>query len=481
DTSAYTALDFRRSDFHELECWEVPNRLELWAATDIASLVEALTVRFGRPPPLPVWTDNGAIIGLKDGARSFERLNRMIEAGVQVSGLWCEDWAGVRRTAFGTRLFWNWEWNAERYPDLPRHIADLAERRIRFLAYANPYLSTDGPLFAEADALGLFVRNDTARTYHLDFGGFTAGMVDFTNPDATRWFIDRILRRNMLDFGIAGWMADFGEYLPTDAQLANGDAMLLHNAWPTLWAELNARAIAETGRTSDALFFMRAGFTGAPRHCPLLWGGDQSVDFSRHDGLPSALCAALSSGLMGNPYHHSDVGGYTSLFGNRRTPELLMRWAEMAAFTAVMRTHEGNRPDQNIQVDSSPGLLAHFARMTVLFRALAPYRRALVSDAVTRGLPMQRALCLEFPDDTNGYAVQDQFLLGPDLLVAPVESEAARAWSAYLPAGADWTHLWSGATHSGGRHVTVSAALGEPSVFWRQGSRFEELFRGLPA
>jgi len=479
DTTAYAALDFRHTEFHELEAWAVPTALELHAAADFAGLVTALSDRLGRPPALPAWTDTGAIIGLKDGARSYERLERIIEAGVSVTGLWCEDWAGVRQTTFGRRLFWNWEWDAARYPDLPTRINELAARNIRFLAYANPYLNTEARLFTEAEAAGFFIRNRAGDTYRVDFGGFSGGMVDFTNPDATRWFIDRILKQNMLDRGMAGWMADFGEFVPADAVLHAGDPMLLHNAWPVLWAELNARAVAEAGRTGDALFFMRSGFSGAPRYCPLLWGGDQSVDFSRHDGLASAICAALSSGLVGQPYHHTDVGGYMSLYGNRRTPEVLMRWAEMAAFTALMRTHEGNRPEENLQIDSSPALLSHFARMTRLFRAIAPYRRAVVAEASACGLPMQRALFLQFPDDKAGYAVQHEFLLGPDLLVAPVVAEGAHAWQAYLPAGADWTHLWSGATHAGGQEVTLSAPLGEPPVFFREDSGFTPLFRTL--
>ncbi len=288
-----------------------------------------LSARFGRPPALPAWTDTGAIIGLKDGANSLPRLERIIEAGVPVCGLWCEDWAGVKQTSFGTRLFWNWEWNQERYPDLPAHIAALNARGIRFLAYANPYLNNQGGLFERARQQGFLVRDNAGEAYDVDFGGFNGGMVDFTNPEAVRWFIDTILRANMLDLGVSGWMADFGEFLPADARLHEGDPLLLHNAWPALWAELNARAIAEAGRTGDALFFMRSGFTGIQPHCTLLWGGDQSVDFSPHDGLPSAIRAALSSGLMGNPYHHSDIGGYMSLFGARRTPELLCagpRW-----------------------------------------------------------------------------------------------------------------------------------------------------------
>ena len=114
------------------------------------------------------------------------------------------------------------------------------------------------------------------------------------------------------------------------------------------------------GKTGEALFFMRAGFTGVQKHCPLLWAGDQSVDFTRHDGLVTVISGALSSGLLGNAYHHSDIGGYTSLFGNVRTAELIMRWAEMAAFTPVMRTHEGNRPRDNLQIDQDPEVLGAF-------------------------------------------------------------------------------------------------------------------------
>ena len=109
-----------------------------------------LSERFGRQPPLPDWVIGGAIVGLKDGARSFDRLEQFIRAGTAVSGLWCEDWAGIRETSFGRRLFWDWRRDNQRFPNLPERIAGLAARGIRFLAYANPYLSNDGILYEEA-------------------------------------------------------------------------------------------------------------------------------------------------------------------------------------------------------------------------------------------------------------------------------------------------------------------------------------------
>ena len=212
--------------------------------------------------------------------------------------------------------------------------------------------------------------------------------------------------------------------------------MLMHNAWPAMWAKVNADAVAGAGRKGDILYFMRAGYTGVQAHCPLLWAGDQSVDFSRHDGLQTVICGALSSGMLGNAYHHSDIGGYTSLFGNRRTPELFQRWAEMAAFTPVMRTHEGNRPDENFQFWQDEAVLAHFARMTRIYVALAPYVRRLSAEAANRGLPLQRPLFLHFEGDPEAYEIQDQYLYGEDLLVAPVHEAGCDEWEPYLPAGA---------------------------------------------
>lgn len=482
ETTAYSAFDFRDAGFHEVEAWAVPERVEIWARPSFAALVGAMADRFGRQPPLPEWLYRGAIIGLKDGERSFERLARIEAAGTRVSGLWCEDWSGLRHTSFGARLFWDWRADGRRYPDLAERIAALRTRDIRFLGYVNPYLCADGTLFPEAAAAGFLASNLAGAPALVDFGEFACGVVDFTIPAAAAWFAERVIGRNMLDLGLSGWMADFGEYLPIDVHLAGGaDARLLHNAWPVLWAEVNARAVASRGMTGETLFFMRAGFSGVQRHCPLLWAGDQCVDFSRHDGLVSVICGALSSGLLGNAFHHSDIGGYTSLFGNLRTPELLMRWAEMAAFTPVMRTHEGNRPRDNLQVDKDPDVLAHFARMTRIWVHLVPYLRSLVAEAGASGLPAQRPLFLHFEADRRSYAVQDAYLYGPDLLVAPVHRAGATEWAAYLPAGERWVHLWSGTTHGGGQEVRVPAPFGQPPVFFRAGSSHRALFEAVRA
>ncbi len=488
--SAGWALSLANADYAELDATE-PGRLRVhvWSgsiAIDLfagapADLTQQLGARFGQHAALPEWALGGAVVGLKDGARSFDRLEALIDAGAAISGLWCEDWVGIRQTSFGRRLFWDWQWNADRYPDLPARIAALKARGICFLGYVNPYLAVDGPLYPEAAAKGYFARRlDSDAPYLVDFGEFEAGVVDFTNPAACQWFAEEVIAKRMLDFGLDGWMADFGEYLPIDLRLHDGDPMQEHNRWPVRWAEVNARAVASRGRTGDVLWFMRAGHTGVQAHCSLLWAGDQSVDFSRHDGIGTVITAALSSGLVGNAFSHSDVGGYTSLFGNIRTVELMLRWYELGAFSPVMRTHEGNRPDDNVQIDSTPELIAGFVRWSRVHALLAPYMVHLMAEAHTTGLPAQRALFLHYPDNRETFTIQDQFLYGADLMVAPVIEAGAVMRKVYLPGepGAMWRHMWSGESFAPGWH-DVPAPIGQPPVFFRPESPFAPLFTSI--
>jgi alpha-glucosidase len=480
DASCYSVIDCSDPAAHVIEAWTNEAGFELFAAAGPAALVGQLSTRFGRQPPLPDWAIGGVIVGLKDGARSFERLESFIKAGAAVSGLWCEDWAGIRETSFGRRLFWDWRRDNQRFPDLPQRIAALAARGIRFLAYANPYLAVDGILYEEAREGGHFcLGQDSDEVYLVDFGEFDCGVIDFTREATRAWFAEKVLGREMLDIGIAGWMADFGEYLPTDVRLADGsDPMEAHNHWPVLWAEVNARALESRGKTGEAVFFMRAGFSGVQSHCPLLWAGDQSVDFTRHDGIGTVITAALSAGLLGNAYSHSDCGGYTSLLGNVRTAELMQRWCELAAFAPVMRSHEGNRPDDNLQYDSTPELLACFARWSRVHAHLAPYVRHLCDEAGELGLPAQRPLFLHYPDDPALWTVQDQFLYGADLVVAPVIEEGATMREVVLPGEGVWRHAWSDQDFAAGRHAVI-APIGQPPVFYRPDSAFAPLFAGL--
>ena len=479
DSTAYADFDFRNPDFHELQIWEVPRSVRIEAADTFLELLEKESAWFGRQPKLPDWIYNGLILGVQGGTkRSFGLLDKVLEAGIRVAGLWCQDWCGKRVTSFGKRLQWDWQYHKEMYPDLPERIAALHERGIRFLGYINPYLVKDGELYREGMERGVFATKADGSEYLVDFGEFDCGVVDFTNPEAFRWFKDEVIKKHSLDLGIDGWMADFGEYLPTDLALHNGNsAMLEHNHWPALWAKCNYEALEETGKLGEAVYFMRAGGTGSQAYCTLLWAGDQSVDFSIHDGLGTVICAALSAGMCGCGLSHSDIGGYTSLFGNVRTKEVFLRWAEMAAFTPVMRTHEGNRPEENFQFYDDEECMRRLARLTDVYAMLAPYIKTLVSENAARGIPVQRPLFLHYEEDAACYDIQYEYLLGPDVLVAPVYLAGRTEWEVYLP-GDQWVHIWSGREYGAGVHV-IPAGLGDTPAFYKKGSAFAPLFEEI--
>jgi alpha-glucosidase len=480
DTSAYADFDFRAKDRHELYSWAMPKRLVIGMGDTMRATVSDLSDYFGRQGRLPDWCYEGAILGVQGGtAVCLEKLAAAEAAGVKVAGLWAQDWEGINVTSFGQRLRWNWVWDAERYPGLDREIAALRARGIRFLGYINPYVGAGMSLFREAAAMGYLAKDASGGDYLVEFGEFYAGIVDLTNPEAFGWY-KSVIKKNLIAFGLSGWMADFGEYLPTDAALHSGEsAEMAHNEWPALWARCNREAVDEAEaeglvRPGEILYFMRAGGVGSQRCCPLMWAGDQNVDWSEDDGLPSVITAALSLGFSGHGLHHSDLGGYTTLYGMRRTKELFMRWAELSALSVLMRGHEGNRPKENWQFDSDSETLAHLARMTAFHAALRPYLEAAVAENAQEGIPVMRPLFLSFEEDEKAWTIKDEYLLGPDLLVAPVITEGAVARRVHLPTGS-WKQLWSGKVYPGG-DLEIAAPLGEPPVFARSDSRWMEVF-----
>ncbi len=480
DSTAYGDFDFRNAGFHELQFWEVPASIRIQGADTYLELLEKESAFFGRQPELPDWVYNGLIIGVQGGdRRSFDLMEKTLDHGIKVSGVWCQDWAGKRITSFGKRLQWDWHYNQEMYPDLPGRIEALHKQGIRFLGYINPYLVEDGELYQKGLEADVFAKKADGSRYLVDFGEFYCGVVDFTNPRAYQWFKDEVIKKCSLDIGIDGWMADFGEYLPTDdLVLYNGKSpMIEHNHWPALWAQCNYDAVKESGKLGEAVYFMRAGGTGSQKYCTLLWAGDQSVDFSIHDGLATVICAALSAGMSGCGITHSDIGGYTSLFGNIRTRELFLRWAEMAAFTPVMRTHEGNRPEENFQYYEDKDCMQQLARLVDVYTMLAPYMKKLVAENHEKGIPVQRPLFLHYEEDDKCYDLQYEYLLGEDVLVAPVYLSGKETWEVYLPEG-QWVHIWSGREYGKGT-CRVEAPLGDTPVFWKKDSGYASLFREI--
>ena len=479
DFTGYGELGFKEKDVHSYYAWGIPQTIIIGHSGSMKEALTSFSSLVGRQRKLPSWVYDGIIIGIQGGKKLVEKkLNKSIEHKMSIAGVFCQDWEGIRPTQFGTQLRWNWQYDESLYPDLPTFIQKLNKKGIKYLGYINTFLTPNTPLYKEAEEKGYFVNKQDKTPYPV-YVPFDPGMlVDFTNEEARTW-LKEVIKKHMIEVGLSGWMADFGEYIPTDSILSSGESPLIyHNNYPNDWTTINREAIEEMGKSDEIMFFMRAGGLSFHKDLSAFWTGDQLVDFSKEDGLPSAINASLVLGMSGVAYVHSDTGGYTTVLWKKRTAELLLRWIEFSAFTQTMRTHEGNRPQRNVHAyddDTIDGV----ARMSRIFSQLKPYHEALSDEYQQTGIPPMRMVQLHYPKEIEKLEKWPyQYLYGEDLLVAPVIKKNKSEWNVYLPAG-QWVHLWSKETYTGKQEVTVSAPIGEPPVFYKAKSAYKKLFDSL--
>ena len=467
DISTFAEFDFRSPECTILYTQEAPV-IYIRQCGSFAEVSEELTRMTGRGWQLPDWIYDGAIFAVQGGcAKVNEKIKTAKEAGAKVAGIWSQDWCGCRVTGFGYQVMWNWQTDENLYPDLKNEISKWKEEGVRFLGYINPFMALEGPLYKYASEKGWCVKDKEGKDYLVTITTFPAAMIDLTNKDAYDWY-KNVIQENKIDIGMGGWMADFGEYLPVDSITASGeDAYTLHNIWPELWAKLNKEAIEERGKAGEVFFFTRAGYTKTAAYSPMMWTGDQHVDWSKDDGLPSVITAMLSLSMSGFGLSHSDAGGYTTIMKMTRDEELLLRWMEMDAFSPMFRFHEGNQPSRNVQFDSSEALLGQAARMSRIYASLGWYYKGLAEEYQNTGRPSVRPLFYHY-DGKECYKVKDEYMIGSDLLVAPIVEKGQSERTVFLPDD-EWIHVFTGTAYSGGSHE-IKAPIGYPPVFVRANS-----------
>ncbi len=465
NVNSYSEFDFSKGDRIQLYFQESPEII-IGRGQSFIELSKRLSDILGRQHILPDWIYDGVILGAQEGCDIVDgKIQKALDAGTPVVAAWCQDWSGCRRTGFGYQVMWNWTYDKELYPDLPQRILKWKEKGVRFLGYINPFMAIEKELYAYASAHGYCVKDKEGKDYLVTITTFPAAMIDFTNPEAYHWY-KSLIKENMIGIGMSGWMADFGEYLPVDAVLYSGqDPQAIHNQWPAIWARMNAEAIEECGVKDSVFFFTRAGHTGTITGSDMMWTGDQHVDWSVDDGLPSVIPATLSLAMSGYGIAHSDVGGYTTIMHMRRSKELLMRWEEMNVFSPLFRTHEGNQPVNNVQFADDEDLLAQLAHCGRMHVGLKAYIKGLVADCAKSGTPVMRPVFYHYNEPWT-YTEKTEYLLGEDILVAPVYKEGATSRKVKLP-NDSWVHLFTGKEYTGGNYE-VSAPMGQPPVFVRK-------------
>ena len=373
----------------------------------------------------------------------------------------------------------------------------------RVTTYVNSFVCQTHPdgAYQVGDANHFFVRTALGFTYPLPYLAYrdaSSGLVDFTAPGAEAWW--QSLVKEALTNRYDGWMEDFGEYVPPDSVLADGRSGLAgHNDYCTAYHRASYDLTWPRFGPEFAQF-VRCGYTGTGPYARIVWGGDPTEDDSEADGLPAAVSEGLSMGMSGIGYWGSDIGGFHALFtADETSPELLTRWAEVGAFSGIMRTEADGVPRPaaagapRAQV-WDPAVLPHWRALSRLRTQLFPYIWKAAQEYQRTGMPIMRQLSLAYPDQDAAWGKGDphtvaaaryEYLFGPDVLVAPVVTVGSTGRDVWLPPG-KWVDFWAATTYNdatgaynarrvqtvvnGGRVVHVTSPLGHPPLFVKAGT-----------
>ncbi len=394
--------------------------------------------------------------------------------------IWIEDWMGSHQDP---RRFWmrplTHRVDTRLYPDLPKLSQTLHAKGFRLLGYFCPEITQGTNLYHEAQRADVLVKDAEGRPLVITILNINHGQLDLTHPFAYTWIHDHLLFP-ALRLGFDGWMADFGEYLPLDAQLADGTTgSESHNRYPLLWQDIHRRFWRQYRSDDQYVFFVRSGWIGTHRLAPLMWGGDSDTDFEEGDGLPTVIPEALSAQIAGFFYWTTDISGYMS-FGLTRpsTKSLFIRWTQLASVLPVMRTHHGTAAPRNWRFDRDSETLDIYALYARLHTSLYPYFYHLKTVASDLHWPLIRPLYLEFPEDPMSWQIDRQFMLGDGLLIAPVVTRKSLRHSIYLPPG-KWRSWWTHRILEGPGWIEESVPLSQLPLFIRH-PFFLPLWEGIP-
>lgn len=443
DADSRVEVDLCTGDRWTLDVWDPATTFTMIDGDTPREVVEQHTLRYGLPPEVPDWVFapwNDAVGG---EARVRDVASKLRAAGAPSSVIWTEDWKGGEETAFGYRIKPEWQVDTTLYPDAAGIDADLEAMGFKWFAYFSPFVSSESSNWQEAQEL--LIRTADGEPYTFVGASLVdESVLDLSRDDAVLWAQTKI--RAAMDLGFDGWMADFAEWLPTDAVLAHADALDDHNRYPLWWQSLNLEVI--DGK--DASWFSRSGWAGSTALSPMHWPGDQRTSFETDDGYPTVVPLMIGDGLAGVLLTGSDIAGYQSIGNAPSTEELWFRWCSLGAFSPLMRTHHGAFLADNWQFDTTEETTAHFARYAQVHAALYPYLRGLYAQARNDGTPLVRPIFLDHPDEDWGRT--DAYLFG-DLLVAPVLTEGAASRDVDLPGDVQWFDWWTGAAATSGSYA----------------------------
>lgn len=336
----------------------------------------------------------------------------------------------------------NFTWDPRMFPDPEGMLSRLKAKGLKICVWINPYVAQKSIMFDEGMEKGYFLKRENGDVWQWDKWQAGQAIVDFTNPEATKWYVDKL--EALIDMGVDSFKTDFGERIPTDCVYFDGsDPDYMHNYYTQIYNAVVYQLLERKLGKNEAVLFARSATVGGQKF-PVHWGGDNTADYP---SMAESLRAGLSFGLSGFGYWSHDIGGFES----GCQPDIYKRWTQFGLLSSHSRYHgswEYKVPwlfgEEAVEVTR---------KFTKLKLSLMPYLIAESNYTHETGVPMMRAMIIDFEQDLNTHTLDRQYMLGSNLLVAPIFNEEGIV-QFYVPNGGTWTNYLTGELYLGGKWYT---------------------------
>jgi len=439
------------------------NRIRFFSITDEhpKKVLETYTGLIGRQPPLPEWAF-GVWVNLLEGMESvYEKAGLLKKWDIPASAIWLFDLDDP-----ATSTGWT-NWSRGYYGNYRSLTDSLHNMGFKVLTYLLPFSDKDlfyykfeNPVYHRLDSLDLILKAkdfDHERYYNFR----PEGQYDFYNPAIYGVWHD-MLQEILMDDNFDGWMEDFGDICYAfDKVEENWDVLDFGldyplsvneyaNAYPLVYHKLTY--LLASGIKKDFVGFCRSGSAGSAAYTKLVWGGDQWATWDKNIGYPSSVTAGISCGLSGYGQWAPDI------LCDSPSRELWKRWVQFAAFTPLMRDHLWENKKDAIDLWTDESTRDYYRNYACIHVELKPYLLETAREYQETGCPMIRHMFLEFPGDTETYNCEYQYMLGSEMIVAPVTEENATSKEVYLPEG-EWIYFWTNESYQGKNWIKVKAPV----------------------
>ena len=437
--------------------------VDLWmiAGPDPRAVTRRFTWLTGRPALMPRWSlgYSGSTMTYTDAPDAAAQMAGFLEKCAE-HDLGCTSFhLSSGYTSIGDKRY-VFHWNRDKFPDPAGFVRGFAEAGVRLVPNIKPALLRSHPLYDDVAAAGLFVADADGIPVEAQFWDEVGSYIDFTNPDAARWWRDHVATA-LLDHGMVATWNDNNEYELWDARARFAGfgtpraAAAMRPVQPMLMTRASRQAQKAARPDERPYVVTRSGMAGLQRYAQT-WTGDnrtewKTIRYNARQAIGLALSGVSNSG--------HDVGGFS---GPAPSPELLLRWIQAGVLMPRFSIHSWNDDRTVNEPWMYPDALPAIRRLMALRQTLLPFLYDLLHRYHTDYKPMVRPVWLDFPGDAAAWAESDDHLLGPDLLVALVAEPGATTRTVRPPVGADWIDVWTGARIAGGEAVVLMAPLGGP-------------------